>query len=147
MDKPVEEAKLSILLDLPEFIRSRIMPEPNTGCWLWSGNLSYGYAIFKIGGRKGKWIRMHRLLFELKTGLRPETLDHLCLQKSCVNPDHLQILSRGENVQRHFRRQTHCKNGHPLIPENLVSSALRRTCKICRNQWWQAYHRKKKASG
>lgn len=83
-------------------------PEPNTGCWLWLGALSTeGYGT--IGHRY-----MHRMFYEWRRGPIPQglTIDHLCHCRSCVNPDHMEPVTRGENVRRGKARIRECPTGH-----------------------------------
>lgn len=75
---------------------SLISPEPNTGCWLWLGTLSdNGYGIYAHR-------RAHRIAFEqMKGGIPPGLdLDHLCRVRCCVNPEHLEPVTRKENCRR-----------------------------------------------
>src|SRR5712691_8619637 len=89
-------------------------------CWLWKGRLHYkGYGEFSLNSKSEK---AHRFAYKLVKGPIPPgmTLDHLCRNRACVNPDHLEIVSnrtnilRGEGVcAKHFRK-THCLRGHPF---------------------------------
>lgn len=109
-------------------------------CWIWMGcHNVYGYGVIRVPlVRK---LRMaHRIAYELtigpiSTGL---TLDHLCRVRECVNPTHLEAVTRGENVLRgespaaQAARKTHCVNGHPLIEENLYrDGTCVRRCRTC----------------
>jgi hypothetical protein len=85
-------------------IYSRIHPEPNTGCWLWSGAHSasgYGTARFPVNG-KNKVQNAHRVVYSIERGPIPDglCLDHICRNPACVNPDHLEIVTYSENVNR-----------------------------------------------
>jgi hypothetical protein len=76
------------------------VPEPNTGCWLWTGAMSQGYGRIeraKYGGR----VQAPRLFYELAFGPIPEgmTIDHRCCVPSCVNPAHLRLMTRAENTR------------------------------------------------
>lgn len=81
----------------------------------------------------------HRVAYELFVGPIPEglTLDHLCRVRHCVNPLHLEPVTRGENTRRNDSapsqnaRKTHCIRGHALIPENLYPRKYGRQCKLC----------------
>lgn len=78
-----------------------VSPEPNTGCWLWVGQLDrHGYALFSFPGH-GKRLG-HRVAYELFAGpLRPDLeLDHLCRTTACVNPAHLEQVTHGVNIAR-----------------------------------------------
>lgn len=70
--------------------------DPHTGCWVWQGAKSRGYGL---KWRDGKSRLAHRVYYEQVHG-PADTLDHLCRNKACVNPDHLEPCSRGENVRR-----------------------------------------------
>ena len=80
-------------------------PEPNTGCWIWTGaTLNEGYG--KIGvGRRGEGHRLaHRIMYELLRGPIPDgkELDHLCRFPRCINPWHLEPVTRSENQLRGY---------------------------------------------
>ncbi len=101
---------------------SFVMPEPNTGCWLWMGSVRHpGYGRFSI---KRVPVSAHRYSYEQHKGPIPEglVLDHLCRQPSCVNPDHLEPVTNRENVLRGLSAtrigRAHCKHGHKMTPEN-----------------------------
>lgn len=75
-------------------------------CWYWKGWHDYkNYGKFSPEPRRS--IMAHRWIFEYTYGKIPEgaQLDHLCSNKSCVNPDHLEPVSGKENVQRYWRRR------------------------------------------
>lgn len=101
------------------------VPEPNTGCWLWAGELNRnGYGIFSPG--KGVRVAAHRLSYELERGMISNDLqmDHLCRVRCCVNPDHLEPVTPIENLLRsravngrlpvRLPDATHCMHGHDL---------------------------------
>jgi len=105
------------------------------GCWLWQGAINHdGYGLF---WHEEKMRGAHRTAFEHWNGkvLEGLELDHLCRNRQCVNPDHLEIVTHKENVQRgrsFLGEKTHCPQGHPYSGENLVIRLNgRRTCKIC----------------
>lgn len=85
----------------------------------------------------------HRVAYELTRGKVPTNmcLDHLCKNRLCVNPEHLEIVTLVENVMRgeslHARnaRKTHCKSGHEFTKENTYIHPQRgsRLCRTCRN--------------
>ena len=103
---------------LPQRIETKIMPEPNSGCWLWAASLDgKGYGQVSINGRPR---RAHRVVYEYERGPIPAglDLDHKCRNPICVNPDHLEPVTRGENLRRGIgnraalHAKTHCPNGH-----------------------------------
>lgn len=115
-----------------------------TPCMPWPGSMSpYGYAgQIKIGGvRKYP----HRLIYENVIGPIPDglTLDHLCRNRPCVNPYHMEPVTiavnvlRGDGPTARNSRMTHCKNGHELSGDNIYKWNLKnslRICKVCRRK-------------
>jgi hypothetical protein len=82
---------------------------PN-GCWQWTGALAdTRYGTIGIGGRS---VLAHRHSFALFKGPIPAGLDvdHLCRNRSCVNPDHLEAVTHLENIRRSLPAK--CKRGH-----------------------------------
>ena len=106
------------------------------GCIVWTGaRTSRGYGSFGSGDRGGRTVRAHRWYWEFTNGGIPEglVLDHLCRNKLCVNPEHLEPVSDEENRRRHFLLRTHCKNGHLLDTVNTVHvGSFGRRCRICK---------------
>lgn len=106
----------------------KILPEPNSGCWLWIGKInSKGYGRHQFGGRQGKEVQAHRFSYELNCASIPDglDLDHLCRVRCCVNPTHLEPVTRQVNISRSDligkwkrTRPTHCKWGHEFTPQN-----------------------------
>ena len=128
------------LLKLPERIRDKIMPESNTGCWLWTANLNdKGYPML-VANRKS--YRAHRYIYRFFHPELEGELDHLCRTRSCVNPMHLEVTSRSENCRRKLKA-THCRKGHPLSGSNVGHPPSgSRYCKICRAEYVKLWHRK-----
>lgn len=110
--------------------------EVTDGCWTWSGHIKQsGYGAFGVRNRE---VRVHRFAYELLVGPIPDGLviDHLCRNKLCVRPDHLEAVTQRENAMRGMspiaiaHRTNVCKRGHKLTPENVYVSA--RGCRACR---------------
>jgi len=89
-----------------------------TGCWNWVGSIApNGYGVARTQGRGS--MTAHRLVFMESGGSIPDgmELDHLCRNRRCVNPAHLEPVTHAENMLRAFAaapRPAVCKLGHPL---------------------------------
>ncbi len=129
-------------------LAERTMPEPNSGCHLFLGCLDkYGYGLIVVSGRQQ---RAHRVAYVLACGPTPEhlpTLDHLCRVRACINPSHLEPVTRGENVMRGVgfaplnARKTTCPQGHPYDDTNTIRKRNRngRQCRQCQNAYMRAW--------
>jgi len=122
-------------------------------CWLWRGRIerSMGYGRMKVLGFR-KFQFAHRFSWFLHHGSWPKVIDHLCRNKACVNPSHLEDVTHAINVLRGGgptavnARKTHCKNGHPFTKENTYLHTARnrapyRTCLTCNKKYWYARYK------
>jgi hypothetical protein len=125
-------------------VYARIKVNP-FGCWEWQGALNHGgYGIIQLGRGVGT-DRVHRVVYEHEVGpLGDLTVDHLCLNSRCVNPSHLQAVTRDENARRQWATGRgkpnyvplrFCKRGHEFTPENTKVRNGRRHCQACYRAW------------
>lgn len=113
-------------------------PEPTTGCHLWTGSLNQaGYGQYFANGRV---VLAHRHVMGLDREQAQLVVDHKCNVRSCVNPAHLQVVTRGQNIWLAFNRDKRptkprkpfCKSGrHRMEGENVIDQNGR-TCRACK---------------
>lgn len=128
----------------PRFWRS-VIANTAAGCWTWGGYVApngYGQFTAHTDAKSKKRITLwaHRYAFLIVRGKIGDGLylDHLCRNRSCVNPSHLEPVSARENLLRGKTlaainaSKTHCKNGHELAGENLYLRGRIRFCRKCR---------------
>lgn len=114
------------------------MPVTESGCIIWLGSEAKGYGRFALA--KGKTVRAHRFSYERHIGPIPDGMepDHLCRVTLCVNPHHLEAVTRTENNKRSCSpsglnsKKKSCKRGHLLDGENLYEWNGHRICRMCR---------------
>jgi hypothetical protein len=114
-----------------------------SGCWDWTGTIATnGYGRMPLGKRNRRQAA-HRFVYEQVVGTVPDgmQLDHLCGNRRCVNPSHLEPVTSRENNLRSpscmasvNAAKTHCAQGHPFEGRNLiVSKRGQRVCRKCEN--------------
>jgi hypothetical protein len=143
-------AKMPFIPRRPAEVRfeEKVQYDPNTGCWLWQGanDGRAGYGSFRPFRRDTK---AHRFSYEHFNGKQIPAgweIDHKCNTPACVNPDHLEAVTREENMRRaskaglrlggpaNGRRQkerTHCPHGHSYA-DAYVNAQGHRACATCR---------------
>lgn len=101
-------------------------------CWVWTAyRTPAGYGRFMD---KGQCLLAHRVAYEFMVGPIPEglQLDHLCRNRACANPEHLDPVSPAVNTRRgEPASRTHCPQGHPYDDENTRPARGRRLCRTC----------------
>jgi hypothetical protein len=133
------------IASLPAHIAAKIVETPgpmDTPCWRWTGAKdSHAYGNVRVQGRVRK---AHRVIYERLSGPMPPDLecDHLCRDRACVHPEHIEPVTHAENARRgdgswmpgeRQRTKTHCKRGHSYSSENTYSqpSTGGRLCRAC----------------
>jgi hypothetical protein len=121
-----------------------------TGCWEWTKRLNPGgYGSFRANGRRAG---AHRWSYELHVGPIPAgmDIDHLCRNRKCVNPHHLEPVTRSENLRRgevgQWNRTTErCPQGHPYDQSNTFHDKRGwRGCRVCRREASRRYQARKR---
>lgn len=114
--------------------------DSKTGCWNWKRCISdNGYGLVTVAGKNA---RAHRVSYEARFGPIQAglSLDHLCRNRACINPDHLEPVTHRENCRRGMgatgvnARKSHCLRGHEFTAENTMRrSDGKRECRACAN--------------
>ena len=138
------------------WLLAHIEIDPKSGCWHLRGRKPGRYLVIWVGNER---IKAHRYVYESLVGaIRPGfVIDHLCKNRGCVNPLHLEQVTVAENTRRAAglknRTKTHCFRGHPLSGRNLYvyydrAGKPHRVCRACRVVTARAYRaRQKQLSG
>jgi hypothetical protein len=114
---------------------AKVMGGDFRDCWAWTAAIkqSSGYGAFQVGG---KTRYAHRVAYEFMIGPIPDglELDHLCGQRACVNPWHLEPVTGLVNSRRGRQTRatdTHCANGHEWTAETIMFRGGYRKCREC----------------
>lgn len=119
-------------------LEAKIEPQDDAdGCWFWmAAKNPHGYGVVKIRQRN---YLAHRAVYEHFVGPIPQglQLDHLCRNRACVRPEHLEPVTsrentmRGEGVSAKCARKTHCPRGHAYDEKNTRMYRGIRYCRAC----------------
>jgi len=126
--------------------------EKTDTCWHWHGATHKGYGRFYLSPTQ-RSARAHRIAHELLIGPIPDGLviDHLCRNRACVNPAHMELVTVGENNLRGVgdpainAAKTHCKYGHPFNAANTIHRRTRneRECRACAQRRTREHQQRK----
>lgn len=135
----------------------RIVPDrPEGQCWIPLNKPdTSGYVRISWGGRL---VYLHRFVYAVYVGQPEGTLDHLCRNRACCNPAHMEAVTnkvnilRGEAPTAHNARKTHCIRGHEFNEQNTYhcqnpDGTVRRICRRCNNELTlRRYHERRTGS-
>lgn len=133
-----------ITLDIWARFWSKVDVLKKRQCWNWRSSTSNGYGQFSVNGRPHS---AHVLSYVFKNGQydRKLWIDHVCMNRKCVNPAHLRAVSPRINSIENSNswgyrnhNKTHCINGHEFTEENtsirIFKNSIHRKCIKCRRE-------------
>lgn len=135
---------------------SKIKIDEKTSCWNWTATISrsgYGRIGYKYSNHPAfEAYRLSYILFREK--LDPDLeIDHICRNRKCVNPYHLEQVTKKENILRGVgvgaknKAKTHCPQGHEYTPDNIRIGPCNggRYCRTCQKDRDRYRHVQKNA--
>ena len=134
-----------------------VEPEPNSGCWLWTGDVAHqdGRAVLTryVDGKRRR-LTAARFIWEEVNGpiLNGLWVLHKCNVAACVNPDHLYLGTHKDNMRDVVRsgirlgevRKTHCPRGHLYDLRYFYGTRYTRICSTCNREKCRAYYLRKR---
>ena len=123
--------------------------ERSGDCWMWTGATSHGgYGVVQASGRMEC---AHRVVYELLVGAIPDEADlhHKCRTTACVNPAHLEPLTRLAHRGLHGSEVLTCPAGHEYTEENtyVIPGKGHRQCRACKRDADRRYRQRKRVAG
>lgn len=122
-----------------QVLLERVAIDFGDDCWEPLGYIQFGYSRITVDGVQKM---CHVAAWEARHGKIEYELDHLCRNRGCWNPNHLEDVPHIVNVSRgntgiHMWGRTHCKNGHEYTPENTLMRWRdnARCCRQCKRDW------------
>src|SRR3990167_5119238 len=139
--RPLSDLQKSILARQKTQARFWSKAQKTAGCWNWLGRLNHGYGTFVLAGEARRFNRRpHRIAYGY---LRQEvpahmTIDHLCRNRGCVNPAHMEVVTMGANNMRGNspsslnKKKTACRHGQLFTEDNTYAEKGKPNERVCR---------------
>lgn len=127
-----------------EWLLEQLTQKRGDACMDWPWGTANGYGQVR---RRGAHLATHRVAYELVVGPVEAgfQIDHLCRNKLCFNPTHLEQVTpqvntlRGQSIQARNARKICCSAGHPYDDSNTYFTAKGRACRLCQKEWQRQY--------